>query len=47
MGEDHHAGTSVGEHYGRDDLAAKILQALRAAGKDPNALTIEDLTPID
>jgi SAM-dependent methyltransferase len=37
----------VGEHYGRGDLAAKILDALRAAGKDPDALTIEDLGPID
>ncbi len=37
----------VGEHYARGDLAAKILEALRAAGKDPDALTIEDLTPID
>ena len=38
---------SVGDHYGRGDLAAEILEALRAAGKDPNALTIEDLAPID
>jgi hypothetical protein len=37
----------VGEHYGRGDLAAKILEAVRAAGKDPDALTIEDLAPID
>ena len=35
----------MSEHYGRDDLAAKILEALRAAGKDPDALTAEDLTP--
>ncbi len=38
---------SVGDHYGRGDLAAEILEALRAAGKDPNALTAEDLAPID
>jgi hypothetical protein len=37
----------VDEHYGRSDLAAKILEALRAAGKDPDALTLEDLAPID
>lgn len=37
----------VAEHYGRGDLAAKILEALRTAGKDPDALTIEDLAPID
>ena len=38
---------SVGEHYGRGDLASVILTALRATGKDPAALTIEDLAPID
>jgi hypothetical protein len=38
---------SLSEYYGRGDLAAKILEALRAAGKDPDALTIEDLSPID
>ena len=37
----------VNEHYGRGDLAAKILEALRAAGKDPSSLAIEDLGPID
>src|ERR687893_2185264 len=37
----------VGAHYGRGDLATRILEALRAAGKDPDALAIEDLTPID
>jgi ubiquinone/menaquinone biosynthesis C-methylase UbiE len=37
----------VNEHYGRSDLAAKILEALRVAGKDPDALAIEDLAPID
>jgi len=45
MGEDHYAGKSVGEHYGREDLAAKVLDALRAAGKDPDALTTGDLAP--
>ncbi len=38
---------SVSEHYGHGDLAAKILEALRAASKDPDALTTEDLAPVD
>jgi ubiquinone/menaquinone biosynthesis C-methylase UbiE len=38
---------SVGEHCGRGDLAARILEALRAAGKDPDDLTTEDLAPVD
>jgi sarcosine/dimethylglycine N-methyltransferase len=38
---------SVGEHHGRRDRASAILTALRATGKDPAALTIEDLAPID
>ena len=38
---------SVSEHYGRGDLTAKLLEALRATGKDPDALATEDLTPID
>ncbi len=37
----------VDEHYGRSDLAAKLLEALRTAGKDPDALTLEVLAPID
>jgi len=38
---------SVDDHYGGGDLAAKILEALRAAGKDPDTLTVQDLAPID
>jgi len=38
---------SVGEHYGRGDLAERILEALSAAGKDPDDLTAEDLAPVD
>ncbi len=38
---------SVNEHYGRGDLAAKIFEALRVAGKDASSLTPEDLAPID
>ena len=37
----------VNEHYGSGDLAAKILEALRVAGKDASPLAIEDLAPID
>jgi SAM-dependent methyltransferase len=37
----------VGEHYGQSDLAAMILKALRASGKDPDALNVEDLAPVD
>src|SRR5918997_5681115 len=46
MSEDHE-DRCVGAHYGRGDLATRILEALRAAGKDPDDLAIEDLTPID
>lgn len=43
-----HAGDrTVSEHYGREDLVEKILAALRAAGKDPDRLTPEDLAPVD
>jgi SAM-dependent methyltransferase len=38
---------SVDEHYGQGDLVEKILAALRAAGKDPDALNVEDLAPVD
>lgn len=37
----------IDQHYGRADLAAAILAAVRAAGKDPDALTIDDLAPVD
>lgn len=37
----------VDSHYRRDGLVEKILEALRAAGKDPEALTTDDLAPID
>lgn len=37
----------VGEHYGHPGLTAAIISALRAAGKDPDALTTEDLAPVD
>src|SRR3712207_2695909 len=38
---------NVGEHYGRGDLTAAIISALRAAGKDLDALDVEDLAPVD
>lgn len=37
----------VQDHYTRGDLGARILEALRAAGKDIEALTPDDLAPID
>lgn len=38
---------AVGDHYTRGDLDEKIIAALRAAGKDSDALDAEDLAPID
>ncbi len=37
----------VAEHYTRSDLASTILGALRAAGKDVDRLSLEDLAPVD
>jgi ubiquinone/menaquinone biosynthesis C-methylase UbiE len=37
----------VAEHYTRSDLASTILAALRAAGKDVDRLSLEDLAPVD
>jgi SAM-dependent methyltransferase len=39
--------TRVAEHYTREDLGEAILAALRAAGKDVDALTPDDLAPLD
>ncbi|MDQ3695736.1 MAG: methyltransferase domain-containing protein [Chloroflexota bacterium] len=39
--------TAVSRHYTADDLGAKILDGLRAAGRDPDALQVEDLAAID
>ncbi len=39
--------TSVAAHYGRGGLAERILEGVAAAGLDPDALTIEDLAPVD
>lgn len=37
----------VSDYYGYTDIGATILDALRAAGKDLNALTPGDLAPVD
>jgi ubiquinone/menaquinone biosynthesis C-methylase UbiE len=37
----------VETHYTRTDLGDEILAALRAAGKDPDHLTPDDLAPVD
>jgi SAM-dependent methyltransferase len=36
---------AVNDHYGRPDLGAAILAAVRAAGKNPDRLTPDDLAP--
>lgn len=38
---------AVEQHYGRGGLEAAILRALRDAGKDPDRLVPDDLTPVD
>ncbi len=38
---------AVADHYRRDGLLDRMLDALRAAGKDITHLTIDDLAPID
>lgn len=38
---------SVRAHYTAGDLGERILGGLRAAGKNPDALHIDDLTPVD
>jgi len=37
----------VAQHYAHGSLAAAILKALEAAGKDPNRLSLKDLSPVD
>ena len=39
--------THVASHYARGGLGAAIVEALRAAGKDPDAVTPDDLAPVD
>ncbi|MCI0622064.1 MAG: methyltransferase domain-containing protein [Acidobacteria bacterium] len=44
----HHTNAqSISEHYQRNDLAELILTALRAAGKNAEAPTVDDLAPVD
>ena len=38
---------AINQHYGQAELSAKILTALREAGKDIAALTRDDLAPFD
>jgi sarcosine/dimethylglycine N-methyltransferase len=38
---------TINQHYGQMELGAKILTALRAAGKDLDALTRDDLVSFD
>ena len=38
---------AINQHYGQAELSAKILTALREAGKDLAALTRDDLAPFD
>lgn len=37
----------VMRHYGRDRLEEQIVEAVRAAGKDPDRLIASDLSPVD
>jgi SAM-dependent methyltransferase len=39
--------SAVAAHYAGHDLLARLDEALRAAGKDPDHLTIDDLAPAD
>jgi SAM-dependent methyltransferase len=38
---------NVAQHYASSDLFERILDACRAAGADPDHLTIDDLKPVD
>jgi ubiquinone/menaquinone biosynthesis C-methylase UbiE len=44
---EHEHARQIAGHYAQGDVAAQILEALRAAGKDLNALKPEDLAPVD
>ena len=39
--------TAVAEHWASGDVYGRIVTALHAAGKSLDALTIEDLAPVD
>jgi SAM-dependent methyltransferase len=38
---------AIAGHWGKDDVYALIMSALEKAGKSPDALTVEDLAPVD
>ncbi|WP_027233680.1 class I SAM-dependent methyltransferase [Leisingera caerulea] len=38
---------SISDHWGTGDVFAKILDAMRSAGIDPETVTIEQLAPVD
>lgn len=38
---------ALNRHYGRSSLFEALLEAARASGKDPDALTPDDLAPVD
>jgi len=46
MSDSHHTQTTK-DHWEREDLSAAILAALRESGKDLDALTLDDLAPLD
>ena len=39
--------TAIAQHYERKNLAGSIIDALKAAGIDPDNLVPDDLAPID
>ncbi len=39
--------SSIADHYTVADLGNQILDALRSSGKDPDALSVDDLAPVD
>jgi MPBQ/MSBQ methyltransferase len=47
MSEPRSPATGVSAHYTVPDLGARILAVLEEAGKDLDALTIDDLAPVD
>ena len=37
----------VADHYGVGDIGQRVLSAVEASGKDPDSLTVEDLSAVD
>ena len=46
MGDSSHL-QAINDYWGRDGLGQAILDVLAASGKNLNALTIDDLVPLD